>query len=79
VSVRAGGPGMVEILVDDDGPGVGAARIDLIFNPGTTSGTSAGAGLGLAIARRIARSVGGDVSVASGTSVTRFVILLPRG
>jgi two-component system, OmpR family, sensor kinase len=78
ISSRAGASGMVEILVDDDGPGVDASQTDLIFEPGMTSGTTSGSGLGLAISRRIARSVGGDVSVPAGQT-TRFAILLPRG
>jgi signal transduction histidine kinase len=78
VSFQPAAAGMVQVLVDDDGPGVDADRTSLIFEPGTTSGTSAGAGLGLAIARRIARSVGGDVEVAPDAPVTRFVITLPR-
>jgi signal transduction histidine kinase len=71
--------GMLAIVVDDDGPGVDEARSDSIFEPGTTTGTGSGAGLGLAIARRIARSVGGNVTMDATASLTRFVILLPRG
>jgi signal transduction histidine kinase len=74
-SVQAGG---LEIHVTDDGPGVEAALLDDMFEPGRTSGTSAGAGLGLAISRRIARTAGGDVRVAEPDGDgARFVILLP--
>ncbi len=71
--------GAVEIRVDDDGPGIAQADVERIFEPGVTSGDGPGAGLGLAIARRIARTLGGDVTVAPGPGVTRFVVRLPRG
>jgi signal transduction histidine kinase len=57
---------LVEIIVEDDGPGVPEDVEAGIFDPfvrGTGHGGSgpAGAGLGLAIAREIARSFGGDL------------------
>jgi signal transduction histidine kinase len=70
----------VELLVQDDGPGVDAVAADDIFQPGRTSETGAGAGLGLAISRRIARSAGGDVHVVTadvGSDGGRFVVRLP--
>jgi two-component system OmpR family sensor kinase len=72
--------GSVELLVQDDGPGVDAVAADDIFQPGRTSETGAGAGLGLAISRRIARSAGGDVHVVTadvGSDGGRFVVRLP--
>ncbi|HEY0950331.1 HAMP domain-containing sensor histidine kinase [Nocardioides sp.] len=71
--------GAVEILVDDDGPGVAGADAERVFEPGVTTGGGPGAGLGLAIARRIARTFGGDVRMASSPGATRFVVRLPRG
>ena len=79
VSSRQAVSGMVDIVVDDDGPGVGVDDLDSIFEPGATGGASPGAGLGLAIARRIARTVGGDVTVVPEAPTTRFLIRLPRG
>lgn len=74
--------GRLEVLVTDDGPGLGADISGDIFEPGHTSGTGGGAGLGLAIARRIARAAGGDVDVAGdagtvGATGGRFVVRLP--
>lgn len=71
--------GRLEVLVTDDGPGVGAELAGDIFEPGRTSGTADGAGLGLAIARRIARAAGGDVDVVprDGAPGGRFVVHLP--
>ena len=71
-------PGLVEVAVEDDGPGVAVDEAELVFEPGARSSSGSGAGLGLAIARRIARSVGGDVVVVRDSPITRFVIRLPR-
>jgi two-component system OmpR family sensor kinase len=78
ITSRVRNAGSVEILVDDDGPGLDASQSEAIFAPGTTSATGTGSGLGLAIARRIARTVGGDVTVETGAPTTRFVIRLPQ-
>jgi len=79
ITSRVRDPGSVEILVDDDGPGLEPSQTEVVFAPGTTSATGNGSGLGLAIARRIARTVGGDVTVELGGPMTRFVIRLPLG
>jgi signal transduction histidine kinase len=71
-------PGSVEILVDDDGPGLDASQAEVVFVPGTTGRTGTGSGLGLAIARRVARTVGGDVTVELGGATTRFAVRLPH-
>jgi len=58
--------GGVDILVDDDGPGIPPAERDHVFQPFIRLDTSrnpstGGIGLGLTIARDVARSHGGDV------------------
>lgn len=68
-------PGFLALYVDDDGPGIGPAERERVFEPGRTTGT--GAGLGLPLSRRIARSMGGDVTVGDGPLATRLVITLP--
>jgi two-component system, OmpR family, sensor kinase len=78
VTSRFRHPGSVEILVDDDGPGLDASQAEVVFVPGTTGQTGTGCGLGLAIARRVARTVGGDVTVELGGTTTRFVVRLPH-
>ncbi len=65
VTVRRDGP-VAEIVVDDDGPGIPAARREDVFRPfmrleGSRNPKTGGAGLGLTIARDIARGHGGDV------------------
>jgi two-component system osmolarity sensor histidine kinase EnvZ len=59
-------PRWIEVTIDDDGPGVPAARREDVFRPfvridtARTAG-SGGVGLGLTIARDAVRSHGGDV------------------
>jgi two-component system osmolarity sensor histidine kinase EnvZ len=74
----------IDILVDDDGPGIAAAdrdrafrafvRLDASRNPST-----GGVGLGLTIARDVARSHGGDVRLeTSPQGGLRARVHLPR-
>ncbi len=50
----------VQVVVDDDGPGIAADRRESVFRP-FESGSGGGTGLGLTIARDIARAHGGDI------------------
>jgi len=56
----------VDIVVDDDGPGIPAAERDHVFQPfirldAARNPRTGGVGLGLTIARDVARGHGGDV------------------
>jgi signal transduction histidine kinase len=58
--------GALEIVIDDDGPGIPAEDLERVFDPFTRLETSrsretGGIGLGLPIARAILRAHGGDV------------------
>ena len=63
----ARGAGIVEVLVDDDGPGIPASSREDVFKPffrieeGARGRAGGGVGLGLTIARDVARSHGGDI------------------
>jgi len=50
----------VQVMVDDDGPGIAPARRESVFRP-FESGALGGTGLGLTIARDIVRAHGGDI------------------
>lgn len=71
VSVESGpNPGMATVSVADQGPGVPAEQLELIFQRFTQADSSTtrrrgGAGLGLAIAREIAEQHGGTLEVTS--------------
>ncbi|MDP6343831.1 MAG: ATP-binding protein [Alphaproteobacteria bacterium] len=59
---------MIEITVDDDGPGIPEAEREAVFRPfyrleGSRNPGTGGVGLGLAIARDTVRSQGGDVTL----------------
>lgn len=68
----------VDLMVDDDGPGISEEDVNGLFLPGVRSGASTGAGLGLPLARRIARAAGGDVRWEPSPAGARFVVSLPR-
>jgi signal transduction histidine kinase len=75
-----GGP-VVEVAVEDNGPGPDAAQREALFDP-FFSGRAAGRGrgLGLPIAWRLLRANGGDVRLepAAADEPTRFLLRLPR-
>lgn len=72
----------VRVEVEDDGPGIGEADRERIFErfvrlDESRTRASGGAGLGLAIAREISRAHGGSLHVESGHRGARFVLLVP--
>lgn len=56
---------MLEILMEDNGPGVPQAYWERIFDPFFSTKGSQGTGLGLAVTRKIAREHGGDITVGT--------------
>lgn len=54
----------VQVVVDDDGPGIPPDRRESVFRP-FESGTGGGTGLGLTIARDIVRAHGGEIVLES--------------
>ncbi|HIM46836.1 MAG: Osmolarity sensor protein EnvZ [Alphaproteobacteria bacterium MarineAlpha10_Bin2] len=73
----------VEVIVEDDGPGIPPESIDDVFKPfyrldDSRNPNYAGAGLGLAIARDVARGHGGDIVLeTAGSGGLRAVLRLP--
>ncbi|WP_298989068.1 cell wall metabolism sensor histidine kinase WalK [uncultured Pseudokineococcus sp.] len=75
-------PGQVEVVVEDDGPGVDPAVLPEVFERFARADTSrsraAGStGLGLAITRAVVSAHGGTVDVESAPGRTAFRVLLP--
>jgi signal transduction histidine kinase len=70
----------VDLIVEDNGPGIPEAERDRVFEPYYTT-KAGGTGLGLAIVHRIVLDHGGDIDVeTSATGGARFrVWLRPEG
>ena len=74
---------LVEITVDDDGPGIPEDQHEAVFKPfyrldASRNPGTGGTGLGLSIARDVARGSGGDVSLAEAPlGGLRAIITLP--
>src|SRR6185503_16682173 len=83
VSARSGAQGMVEIIVQDTGPGIPSDRRQSVFEPfvqldRSLSNPAEGIGLGLAISRDLARGMNGDLTISTdGRAGARFVVALP--
>ncbi len=60
LSALAQGGRMVQVTVDDDGPGIPSERREVVFRP-FESGAPGHTGLGLTIARDIVRAHGGEI------------------
>jgi two-component system osmolarity sensor histidine kinase EnvZ len=75
---------MVDIMVDDDGPGIPETLREAVFRPffrveGSRNRMTGGIGLGLTIARDIARSQGGELTLdTSPHGGLRARLSLPR-
>lgn len=70
----------VEILIEDDGPGIEAEQLKKIFDPFfTTKDVGKGSGLGLFIVHDIIEWHGGNITVDSRPGLgTTFIIWLPE-
>jgi signal transduction histidine kinase len=74
---------VVDIIVDDDGPGIPADEMEKVFLPfyrleGSRNAGTGGVGLGLSIARTIARQHGGDVVMHRKERGLTVVFTIPR-
>jgi signal transduction histidine kinase len=72
----------VELVVEDDGPGIPAVDHERIFERFTRvdaarSRRAGGTGLGLAIVRDIVGRHGGTIGLDGGAPTTRFVVRIP--
>jgi two-component system OmpR family sensor kinase len=83
LSARRTGPATLEIVVEDDGPGIPQAERERIFEPfyrldRSRDRATGGFGLGLSIARKAVELHGGTIR-AEGSALggARFVITLP--
>lgn len=79
-SVEKAGSAMVQILIEDDGPGIPREHMQRIFEPFFTTKQDVGTGLGLWLSKEIVERHGGSLEVVpreSGLTGAAFSILLP--
>jgi len=75
-------PTSIDIVVEDQGPGIPAAELEQVFAPfyrleQSRNRQTGGVGLGLSIARAIARHHGGDILLAPNNPGLRATVTLP--
>ena len=76
VTIARAGP-MIEIMVEDDGPGIPAEKRSRLFARGERLDTDKpGTGLGLAIVKDVAELYGGDVTLADSDDLGGLLISL---
>ncbi len=70
---------LLQVYVDDDGPGIHRRLWEKIFDLGFTTRQNEGSGLGLYISRSLVEAIGGRIYVAESCLLwgTTFVIELP--
>ncbi len=70
--------GLVQVTVDDNGPGIPADQMEYLFSPFVASKKSRGTGLGLPVSQKILREHGGRIDVQSELGRgCRFILELP--
>ncbi len=72
----------IEIIIDDDGPGIPQADSERVFEPFqrleiSRNRETGGSGLGLSIARNIIRAHGGEITLVNQTQGLRARVMLP--
>ncbi|MFL6729937.1 MAG: sensor histidine kinase, partial [Sphingomicrobium sp.] len=76
-------PGKVDILIEDDGPGIPEADIGSLFTRGARLDTTGkpGTGLGLAIVRDVAEIYGGSIRLEESEDLGGLLarLTLPAG
>ena len=69
--------GVLELEVEDDGPGIPAEIRETLFEPFVTHGKREGTGLGLAIVKAFTERQGGTVRFETSDAGTRFIVRFP--
>lgn len=70
-------PGIVEISVEDDGPGIDPSMEGDLFKTGTSTKKGRHGGFGLAIVQKLVHRLGGTIDYESSRGRTVFTLILP--
>lgn len=76
VTITAGKPGMIEVAIADNGPGIAPEHHSRLWDPDFTT-KKRGTGLGLALVRQAVRAHGGEVEARPTADGACFVVQLP--
>jgi len=76
-------PSMVQIVIEDSGPGIAEEDFERVFEPffrleSSRNRETGGVGLGLSIARATVRHHGGDITLSRMPRGLKATIALPR-
>ena len=78
VELRLNAAGRLEVVIRDNGTGIGRKELSKVFDPFFTTKTK-GTGLGLTLSRELMRLCGGDIRIESQKNKgTRVYLLFPR-
>lgn len=78
-SVNVDGKNFIEILIQDNGPGMPEPILRNLFKPVISTKGDKHSGLGLSITRNLIKDAKGTIRCRSGSKGTEFQILLPGG
>lgn len=76
-NINVSGQNFVEIMIEDNGPGITANVLDKLFSPVPSTKGSSHSGLGLSITRNLVNEANGSITCRSSSQGSVFQILLP--
>ena len=75
--VNVNGAHFIEVVVEDNGPGIAAEIYQNLFSPNNSSKGEGHSGIGLSVVHRLISEMGGSISCRNSTAGCQFQILLP--
>lgn len=75
--VNVNGAHFIEVVVEDNGPGIAPEIYQNLFAPNNSSKGEGHSGIGLSVVHRLITEMGGSISCRNSTAGCQFQILLP--
>lgn len=75
--VNVNGAHFIEVVVEDNGPGIAPAIYQNLFSPNNSSKGEEHSGIGLSVVHRLITEMGGSISCRNSAAGCQFQILLP--